>query len=561
MCRLDDEGWQLEERELSASSEPQIGGVVTCVEAYAAEAGAAMLRMGGNAADAAVATAFAQGVVNPVHCGIAGAFHGIFADKGKGVTCISGGGRAPQAASENMWRPAGRWSAVWDVEGKRNRLGYQASVVPGFVRAAHEAFTRFGSQRVTWAQALAPAIELADEGFEVYPYLYRLWMPRGERSHGFLEYDGVTMLTQTPEARRIYLKNGERVYEIGEHLFQHDYARTLERVAAEGPGEFYTGETGQRIAADFAANGGLLSAADLRRYEADISEPIATTFRGHDVMTEPTPSVGPVGLELLNIIEGWNLRELGWNTAPYLDRLARAMNLAFRDRMDWLADPDFVDVPMERLISKAYAAGLRGQIDDGTEPTRREPEVISQTTAEGTTSVATIDRMGNAAVIIHSIGSGSGVVTPGLGFIHNNHMIAFDPTPGHRNSIAPWKRPLTGGGPTILRRDGEVTLAIGSPAGARKVTAQTQAIMNMSDFNMGVQDAVSVDRIHAEDEPMTIIVEPFFPQATLTELAHLGHRIRYEWYTARLTAVSRNPMSGHLEGGSDSRGAGGLAVV
>jgi gamma-glutamyltranspeptidase/glutathione hydrolase len=541
---------------MTASSAQPLGGVVACIESLAAQAGGEVLHLGGNAADAAVATAFAQGVVNPIHCGIGGGFHGLFFDARTGrARAVASDGRAPRAAHEHLWVDdlAGRRGAVWKVAGERNRLGYEAPMVPGFVRGAHEAFARFGSGRVSWRQVIAPAIRLAAEGFAVYPYLYRLWM-----DNGFLESgDGPRVLGLTPASREIYLRDGG-VYEIGEVLVQRDYARTLERIAEYGPDEFYVGETGERIAADFADNGGLLSAEDLREYRADVEEPISTSFREYEVLTESVPSVGPVTLEVLNILEGWDLQSLGWNSPEYLDRLARAMHLGFRDRMTWLADPDVIDVPIERLISKAYAAEQRARIDRGED---RQLGPVEPGRREETTHVSAVDRAGNAAAITHSTGLSSGVVTPGLGFQHNCHMIMFDPAPGRRNSIGPWKRPITGGGPALFLRAGRPFLMIGSPAGARKVTALIQALLNVLDFGMPIQQAVSVERIHVEDEPMTIVAEMFFPPEKLLGLARLGHRIRLEWYTARLAAVLRDPATGELHGGTDPRGDRGLAIV
>jgi gamma-glutamyltranspeptidase / glutathione hydrolase len=536
------------------------GGVVACVERLAADAGAAILRAGGNAADAAVAVAFAQGVVDPIYCGIAGGFHGLFHDRASGRTqVVSAGGRAPLAAREDMWRPKDRWGAMWTVEGNRNRLGYQASMTPGFVRGAHEAFARFGSGRVGWRQLIEPAIALAGEGFEVYPYLYRLWMPRTERMVNFLESEeGTTVLGFTPACREIYLHPDGSVYEIGERLVQRDYARTLERIADQGPDEFYEGETARRMADDFQANGGLLTLEDLRTFQADVGEPLQATFRDLTVLTEPAPTVGPVTVELLNILEGWDLRALGWNSPAYLDRLARAMQLAFRDRLTLLGDPGFVDVGDDRMVSKAYAAELRAAIEAGNE---REPAASGSGAPQETTHVSVMDRAGNAAAITHSIGMSSGVVTPGLGFQHNCHMVMFDPVPGRRNSIQPGKRPITGGGPVLFSRGEEPYLLIGSPAGARKVTALTQALLNHLDFGMPIQEAVAADRIHAEDEPGVVIVEPHFDPASLPGLARLGHRIRFDWYTARLAAVLRDPATGALSGGTDPRGDRGLAVV
>jgi gamma-glutamyltranspeptidase/glutathione hydrolase len=535
------------------------GGVVACVERLAAEAGAGVLRAGGNAADAAVAVAFAQGVVDPIYCGIAGGFHGLFHDRATGRTrVVSAGGRAPLAAREDMWKPDGRWGAMWTVEGKRNRLGYEASMTPGFVRGAYEALTRFGSGAVGWRRVIEPAIALAAEGFEVYPYLYRLWMPRTEHMSNFLESEeGTTVLGFTPACAEIYLHSDGSVYEVGERLVQRDYAATLERIAERGPDEFYVGATARRMVADFEANGGLLTAEDLRGFQAEVSEPLAASFRDLTVLTEPAPTVGPVTVELLNILEGWDLAALGWNSPAYLDRLARAMRAAFADRLELLGDPGFVPIDDARMVSKAYAAEVRRAIEAGVEPGTAAPSLPRSET----THVSVMDADGNAAAITHSIGMSSGVVTPGLGFQHNCHMVMFDPVPGRRNSIQPGKRPITGGGPALFLRDGEPVLLIGSPAGARKVTALTQALLNWLDFGMPIDRAVAVDRIHAEDEPGVVIVEPHFDPAPLTGLAGLGNRIRFDWYTARLAAVARDPATGSLTGASDPRGDRGLAVV
>jgi len=539
-------------------------GVVACVESLAADAGAEMLRRGGNATDAAVATAFAQGVVDPIYCGIAGGFHGIFHDAGRGVTnVISAGGRAPLAASDSMWTLVSRRGALWEVEGNRNRLGYEASMVPGFVRGAAEALQRFGSGRVGWREVIEPSIVLAEDGFSVYPYLYRLWMPRTERMRNFLEsLDGPAVLGHTPACADVYLHPDGSVYEIGETLVQHDYASTLRVLAERGADEFYEGEIAHRIADDFEAHGGLLSLEDLRRYQPDIGPPLSTGFHDLTVLTEPAPTIGVVILEILNILEGWDLGALDWNSARYLDRLARAFHAAFRDRMSQLGDPDFVDVPEEMLLSKEYASRLRDDIERESESPpgvadRRAP--ARPVTAE-TTHVSVLDTAGNAAAITHSLGMSSGVVTQGLGFQHNCHMVMFDPTPGSRNAIAPWKRPITGGGPTLFMRDGEVRLVIGSPAGALKATGLIQALLNVEQFGMPIQQAVSVDRIHAEDEPSTVVVEPHFEPRVLEQLAAMGHRIRFDWYTARLAGVAKTD-SGALAGGTDPRGDRGLAIV
>lgn len=543
------------------------GGVISCVESLAADAGARMLRLGGNAADAAIATAFAQGVVDPIYCGIGGGFHGLFHDAARGETkVVMAGGNAPIAARPDMWKPVSRWGAMWEVEGRQNRLGYQASMVPGFVRGAAAALDRFGSGKLSWRELLQPAIELASDGFEVYPYLYRLWMPRTDHMNGFLEsLDGPTVLGHTPASRAIYLQSDGRVFEVGDRLVQTDYGDTLDRLARNGPDDFYDGEIAEQIVQDFQANNGLLSADDLAGFRAEVGDPAVTSFRGLQVLSEPAPTVGVITLEILNIIEAWDLRALGWNSPEYLDRLARAMHAAFKDRMSVLGDPRFVDVDERALLSKDYAQTVRESIERDLgrrcqirEAGRGAPAL--RPPRDETTHVSVIDRGGNAAAITHSVGMSSGVVTPGLGFQHNCHMVMFDPVPGRRNSIAAGKRPITGGGPVLFMRDGRPSLLIGSPAGARKVTALIQAMLNVSDFGMSLQQAVSADRIHTEDDPATVIVEPYFPKEPLIGLANLGNRIRYDWYTARLAAVSRD-SDGRLEAGTDPRGDMGLAIV
>jgi gamma-glutamyltranspeptidase/glutathione hydrolase len=264
-----------------------------------------------------------------------------------------------------------------------------------------------------------------------------------------------------------------------------------------------------------------------------------------------------VTIEILNVVEGWDLKPLGWNSPAYLDRLARAMNAAFIDRLELLGDPDFVDVDADRLVSKGYAAEVRSRIESGG--------MTAAGTAAGhpqeTTHVSVMDATGNAAAITHSLGMSSGVVHPGLGFQQNCHMVMFDPVPGRRNSIAPGKRPITGGGPMLFLREGSPYLLIGSPAGARKVTAIVQALLDIEDFGMDLPSAVAAERIHVENEPMTVIVEPHFDPQVLMGLARLGHHIEFEWYTARLAGVARDVRTGELTGGSDPRGDRGLTVV
>jgi gamma-glutamyltranspeptidase/glutathione hydrolase len=261
-------------------------------------------------------------------------------------------------------------------------------------------------------------------------------------------------------------------------------------------------------------------------------------------------------IELLNILEGWNLTSLGWNTPGYLDKLARAMNMVFADRARYMADPRFNSIPIKTLISKRYSDELRAKIDSGEDLSEQSFKPVG---GKGTTHISVIDGKGNCVSMTHTLGYCSGVVTQGLGFLYNNDMQGFDPQPGHRNSIQPGKMPVNGGAPTILLKDGAVSMVIGSPAGARKLTAMTQAIVNVLDFGMDMQTAVSVERIHSEDERKVIIVEPDFPKELSKRLEEMGNKVKSDPYSARLSAIWRDPVTGNLEGGADPRGGGGLA--
>ncbi len=535
------------------------GGVVSAVEHHAADVGAEILAAGGNAADAAVAAAFAQGVVDPLRCGIGGGATAQYFDaKSNAVQILSSQGGAPMTAHSRMFTPVGHWGTLFRVEGQRNQFGYEATLVPGFVRGMGDIFERFGSGRVTWKQILEPSIRLATEGFEVYPHLYEMWQDKG--GHDFLDV-GKKTINVSEASKKIYLKPDGTYFEIGDVMIQTDLAKTLERIATQGPDEFYTGETGRMIAEDFAANNGYLSASDLASCRSSLEEPITATYRGLDLFTESAPSVGPTLIEILNIVEGWDLVELGWNSPTYLDRFARAIHLAFRDRAAHIGDPKVVDVPLDRLLSKEYAAELRASIEAGTDVSPDAKKGGRMSGPSETTHVTVIDNEGNAMGITHSVGSSSGVVTPGLGFMHNNHMIQFDPNPDSANSIQPGKQANGGTAPVFVFRDDELVLAMGSPAGGRKATAMAQVLVNFEDFKMPIQQAVSVDRIHAEDLPLLVSLEPLFDPRAAVALARNGHRISLETYTARVQAVSRDPKTGALEGGTDPRGDRGLAVA
>lgn len=531
-------------------------GMVVCTEPLAAEAGAEILRRGGNAMDAAVAASFAQGVVNPMLCGIGGkgVMTGFNSASGEKV-CLrfwgAAGSRAvPDVYLDDYLGPDGGLDHH-PVRDRRNVLGYEAIMVPGFVLGIYRAWRHLGSKGLPWGDLLQPAIRLARDGFDVYPYLYKFWGKNGV----IAKLKGHNRLSITPASAGIYIRDG-RTLEVGERLVQHDYGRVLERIAEEGADVFYRGEIAAAIAADVEANGGLFTLDDLRNHEVLLGDPVYGHYRGYEIISDQPPGSGALLILMLNVVEGWDLQSMGWNSPEYLDKLSRVMQLVFADRVRYMADPRFIHVPVGMLTSKEYAAELRRKIETGED--LKEPDAYTVGLA-GTTHLSVLDRHGNAISMTHTLGTASGVVTPGLGFLYNNDMGAFDPRPGRINSIAPGKTPVNGGAPTILLRDGEVRMVIGSPAGGRKLTAELQAILNVLEFGMTMQEAVSAPRIHSEKKKREIYVEPSFDSQLVAQLEALGNKVELDSYTARLSAIWNDKESGRLQAGADPRGAGGKA--
>jgi gamma-glutamyltranspeptidase / glutathione hydrolase len=542
--------------------------VVAAIEQDAADAGARILRQGGNVVDGAIAAAFAQGVVNPLRCGIGGGGSLLYYDADQQQThVLSFIGCAPEGASPTMFTPRGNWGTLFRVDGAQNQFGYLASVVPGLVSGLAMAHRRYGNAAVAWSDLLQPAIELAEEGFWVYPHLEESWREesrrdsRDESGRDFLSVGQDTI--RFSETSRVALTRPDGdFYRIGDRLVQPDYAKTLRRIAQHGPEEFYCGETAQRIVRDYRDHGGLLTARDLAEYQPADGTAAAGDYRGLELITEGPPSVGPTFLQILKILEGWDLAALGWHSPAYLDRMARACTAAFTDRQRYMGDPNSVDVPLDFLLSGQHAIDLRRAIESeiSREPAASHGAGPGHRRSE-TTHVSVMDNRGNAIGITHSIGSGNGVITAGLGFMHNNHMIQFDPRPGFPNSIEPGKRPNVGGAPVVGRYNHESALTMGSPAGGRKATAMAQVLVNMIDFGMNLPAAFNTPRIHSEDVPLLISAESHVNPRALVMLGSAGYRVLIDNYGARIAGISRDPATGKLVGASDIRGDLGICRV
>jgi gamma-glutamyltranspeptidase/glutathione hydrolase len=461
-----------------------------------------------------------------------------------------------------MYRPVARWENAFVVENNENRCGYRAQVVPGFIRGMDKLFQRFGSGRLTWRDLIQPAIDRAQQGFAVHPHLYAAWQPG--QTYTPLGGDPYIALSYSAESRRLYLKEDGSVYRIGEILVQQDLAHTLTEIADGGADEFYFGSIARRIADDFANSGGLLNMADLESFTAEESAPVSGSYRNLTLVTENAPSVGPTLLEILNILELADLSSMGWNSPEYLDYLTQVLYVAFRDRDERVGDPTTGDLDIDTLMSKAHAAEVREQILSGAVRTQMcapAPAAISVPVEHDTTHMTTLDEDGNACGITHSVGMGTGVVTPGLGFMHNCHMTNFDPRPGRPNSIAPGKRGTGGGAPVFAFKGGRVVLSMGSPAGNFKASAMAQTLVNLIDFGRSLADAVSVDRIHVRCEPPLVIIDHRFAPRAALDLAARGYAIEMSDYSARVVAVSKDLAETGFDAASDIRGDRGRELV
>jgi len=531
-----------------------VHGMVACPEPLAAEVGAAVLAQGGNAVDAGVATAFAQTVVNPLMASLGGGGQFLVHRAAGGsevvqASPVSGSLAVPGAYTPlEGGIPAGTSGVVGSgrrVQGDRNVRTHAASTIPTLVRGLEEVHRRHGTQ--PWAALVAPAVRLAREGFAVSPYLQRSWDP--DRPHP-LGVKPAEKIAAEPEARKIFMPAG-RLLRVGETLVQRDLARTLERIAAEGPRLFYDGEIAETIGGDFEAHGGLFTTADLRWAAPVLEAPVAGAYRDYTLLTDQPPGLGIILLLILRVLEGLDLRALGWLTPAYVDVVARAMQWAFAEAAVVLSTGSAEGA--EALLAPVRVAAVRDAVADGAFPDRAGDAAPRG----GTTHLAVVDRDRNVVSWVHSSGSGSGVVTPGLGFMHNDHMLMFDAHPGRPGSLAPRAVPVHGGGPVIVLRRGQPCMAIGSPAGALKTTALTQVLLGMLEFGLPLQAAVSSPRVHTQNEGRVVMVEPSFPSGLARALARAGHRIVVSDYTARVSAIMVTD-GGALAGGADPRGGGGL---
>ena len=360
-----------------------------------------------------------------------------------------------------------------------------------------------------------------------------------------------------PEARRIYLRENGEPCEPADLLRNPDYADTLDRLAALGPDDFYTGELAGEISRDLAANGSFVTSQDLAEYATREIEPLAGTYRSWEIRTSPPPHGGPTLLASLNILEGLDVAGMAHNSPEYIYQVSMALKAAFADRNPHLGDMEFVNVPLDWMTSKERGSEWRRHIAAG------RPIVVDYVPPEppDTTHVSVVDRHGNCVALTHSLGSGSGAITPGMGFIYNNSMCNFNPVPGTANSIAPRKSRTTGMAPTVVIRDGRPLLVIGAPGGTKIITSVLQVLLNILDFGMSPSEAVLAPRFDCQGDLITC--QPRIPGYVRDEVAR-RHPVAASPSShggmGLVHVIALDSAMGKLAGGADT-GTGGMALM
>jgi gamma-glutamyltranspeptidase/glutathione hydrolase len=532
----------------SAAAATASRGMVAAEHGLAAKAGAEMFERGGNAVDAAVASAFTTGVVNPSSCGIGGGGFALIHDGKTGENhVVDFRETAPAAATTDMYLRDGKFDPTLSLRGGL------AVAVPGEVRGLARTLRDFGT--LPLATVLAPAIRAAEEGFPVGRHLASELAANVEE------------IRRHPALAAIYLKPDGEAYHEGDRLIEKDLASTLRQIAAGGSRAFYEGTVGEAIAKATASEGGIITAADLREYRERIRRPLVSHYRGLEVIGVPPPSSGGgVVLEILNVLDGYDLKSSGPRSAFALDRIARAEEVAFRDRARFYGDPDFVQIPMARLLSSSYAAELRKQIAAAS---AGRGVKAAPSEKGGTAHTSAIDAHGTAVALTSTINTpfGSMVVVPGTGIVLNNEMDDFSAAPGTpnvyglvgttANAIQAGKRPLSSMSPTIALRGGKPLLAIGASGGPRIITATVQTIVNLVDFGMSLESAVAAPRVHDQAVPPRLFVEPELDPAIVAGLKKLGHDVTETREIGAVEAVLVD--RGKLVGIADPRKGGAAA--
>ena len=538
--------------------------MVASVHELASRAGVEMMQAGGNAVDAAVATGFALAVVHPQAGNLGGGGFMLIRMADGTTRFLDYREKAPAAATADMYL-----DAHGNVIENASLVGYKAIGVPGSVAGLAYAQKSYG--KLSLEQVMAPAIKLARDGFPL------AW----EDAQDLHDKD----LAQFADSKRIFQRDGN-YFKQGDVLRQPELARTLERIA-KNPDEFYHGSMARQLAAAIQRGGGLITANDLAQYEVKEREVVRGTYRDYDIISAPPPSSGGIALlEILNILEGYNLAKTENRSAETIHLTSEAFRRAFYDRAEFLGDPDFARIPVAQLIDKRYAAGWRESIDPAHASISRDlrrPAVFNELERyansqppkpgavrepENTTHYSVVDPAGNAVAVTTTLNDtlGSRVTAEGLGFLLNDEMDDFASKQGvpngygliqgPANAIGPGKRPLSAMTPTIVLKDGKLFLVLGSPGGPTIITTVANALMGAVDFGLDIQESVNAPRFHHQWMPDEIRVEDRISPDTIALLRNKGHKIEVEHFWGDGECIAIDPKTGERLGASDGRNNG-----
>jgi len=536
--------------------------IVTSSHQLASRIGINMIKRGGNAVDAAIATAFALTVVDPGMCSIAGRgemnLYLANNDKAYNIEFVAlCGEKAREDMFEVLPKAPGSW---WSVKGEANNVGYRSICVPTTLAGLCTAQERFGNMELS--EVIEPSIELAAKGFEVDAKLEDAIDSNFEK------------LTMFPATARIFCPGGRPLMR-GQTLRMKDYANTLRRIAEDGPDAFYKGDIADAILEDLEENGGLVTRNDMENYRPNVSEPISTSYRDYEVISgSPDCSGGRLVLQSLNILENFDLTSYGDNSPEYVHILVEVFKRAFTDRLQFEADPRFTETPAKGILSKEYARELKEQISldkaspkvSPGEPWKYEGKKAKPMPRSGsvlgcheTTHLCTADRAGNMVALTETLcgAFGSGVTIPGKGILMNNGMYWFDPVPGAANSIQPGKRHVANMAATLVLDDGEAVTATGAAGGRRILTTVTEMLTRTIDFKLGVKSVFST-RFHVEDEEPVQIEQSFYEEVPLAHsitraLSRMGHRLEVLRSICIGCMIMRDTETGRLYGAAEPR--------
>ena len=531
-------------------------GMVASQDSLATQVGVDILKQGGNAVDAAVAVGFALAVTHPQAGNIGGGGFMMLRTKDGKTTAIDFREMAPEKATRDMFL-----DAQGNADSKKSLTSHLASGTPGTVAGFAMALEKYGTLPLN--KVIQPAIKLAQDGFTVNDALAE-----------DLKVYGAEVLPNHPNSKAIFWKADGNPLQKGDKLVQTNLAKSLEMIAEIGPDAFYKGTIADQIAEEMAKNGGLISKDDLANYKAVERAPISGDYRGYQIFSMPPPSSGGIHIvEILNILENFDLTKYGFGSADAMQLTAEAEKYAYADRSEYLGDPDFVKVPWQALTDKAYAKSLADKIDiNKARPSSEiKPGNLAPYESNQTTHFSVVDKDGNAVAVTYTLNTvfGTGIVAGNTGIIMNNQMDDFSAKPGvpnvyglvggDANAVGPHKRPLSSMSPTIVVKDGKTWLVTGSPGGSRIITTVRQMVMNTIDYGMNVAEATNAPRFHHQWLPDELRVEKGFSPDTLKLLKEKGQNVVVKEAMGSTQSIMMGP-DGALYGASDPRSVDDLTA-